>query len=299
MKTTTLEQPTTNNLKHTINLHNAKIEISLADDCKNGHNDFHITATFWEKGKPHTDRYFTNAGSCHDEILRVKPSLKIFADLHGCDAKGAPMYAQANGYYHLKNSSKETVLSYLRITSEEYDVLSIAEDLKYFTYILDNVLHIPERWQKEAIQAIKLLEGMTGLKFEDDSKRGQFTPLTEDVANDIEFKIKSGYYAAEEIASREAKKLADAKAKTIAKLTEERDGKIKKATDEYDVKVTILNAGLPIDNLIYYNHTNKTVFNWKDYDKKITSDQFNAFISSVDYSKLPAGITFEFGEKKN
>lgn len=289
---------TVNKLIHVITLPNAEINISLADECKNGHNDFHITATFWEKGKPHTDRYFTSAGSCHDDILKAKPSLKLFADLHGCDAKGAPMYAQANGFYHLKNSSKETVLSYLRIVPAEYDALSIAEDQAYFTYLLDNVLHIPERWQKEALQAIELLEDMTGLKFEDDSTRSQFTPLSDEDATDILFKINTNYYTVENIKNRYDKKLSDEKSETIKRLKKDRDQGLKKYNDEFNIKLCILEAGLPLDNFIYYNHTKTGVFNWKGYDKKITDEQFKTFLADTDFSKLNIdGLSFKIGEQ--
>lgn len=303
MKTTTLEQPTTNNIRYSTELKGIRgedwvIEIALNDECKNGHNDFSITGYRYTTGKPRIDKYCQGGGAMGDAIAAKYPQFKIFNDLHLCDAKGAPMYAQGNGFYHLKNSSKETVLSYLRITEAEYEALFIAEDQEYFTYILDNCLHIPARWQKEAIQAIKLLEGMTGLKFKDDSTRSQFTPLSEEVTNDIIFKINNGYYFPENIENRREQRLADAKQKTISGLKAHRDKTIGKANDEYNVKIGILNAGLPIDNLIYYNHTNKAVFNWKDYDKKITQEQFNNFILEVDYTKLPAGITFEFGEKK-
>lgn len=33
--------------------------------------------------------------------------------------------------------------------------------------------------------------------------------------------------------------------------------------------------------------------NWKDYETKITEDDFNKFVSSVNRSLLPAGITFK------
>lgn len=44
--------------------------------------------------------------------------------------------------------------------------------------------------------------------------------------------------------------------------------------------------------VIYYNHTNEVVFNWKDYGEKITQEQFVDFINQLDYSKLPDGVKF-------
>ena len=44
---------------------------------------------------------------------------------------------------------------------------------------------------------------------------------------------------------------------------------------------------------IYYDHSNELVFNWKDYETKVTENDFNKFVSSVNRSLLPAGITFK------
>lgn len=47
------------------------------------------------------------------------------------------------------------------------------------------------------------------------------------------------------------------------------------------------------NNVIYYDHSNELVFNWKDYETKVTENDFNKFVSSVNRSLLPAGITFK------
>lgn len=43
----------------------------------------------------------------------------------------------------------------------------------------------------------------------------------------------------------------------------------------------------------YYDHRNELVFNWKDYETKVTENDFNKFVSSVNRSLLPVGITFK------
>ena len=68
---------------------------------------------------------------------------------------------------------------------------------------------------------------------------------------------------------------------------------VKKLKREKDIMLYILDAGLPIDNVIYYTNTNEVVFNWKDYDKKITQEEFVDFLNNVDYSVLPKGVTFK------
>ena len=64
---------TTNNLKHKISITekaNCVISIRLNDECKNGHEDFSITADFWKLERPKTDKNWIMGGCCHEEILK-------------------------------------------------------------------------------------------------------------------------------------------------------------------------------------------------------------------------------------
>lgn len=166
---------TVNQLKHTINVNNNtgnyKIEIRLSDDCKNGHNDFAITATFWEIGRVRSDRNLETAGCCHDEILKVHPELKIFVDLHLSDVKGAPLYAAENGYYWLRKDIK-TAKEYLRVDDAEIEALRASTGEFGFSFKLHEI-GIVKRWEQEAQAAIKELEALTGNKFKDDSTKFQ------------------------------------------------------------------------------------------------------------------------------
>ena len=55
----------------------------------------------------------------------------------------------------------------------------------------------------------------------------------------------------------------------------------------------IFDSGVSIDNVIYYDHKNTVCFNWNEYDKKISQEDYIDFINKIDYSKLPEGIKFE------
>ena len=116
-----------NSLRHKIVTTDIKgnpmyISIRLDDQCKNGHQDFAITATIYEKGKPQTDRNMIAGGCCHEEILKAHPELKIFVDLHLCDYSGAPMYAEENGFYHLRRMTKEEFIQYFGCNVIQYDI---------------------------------------------------------------------------------------------------------------------------------------------------------------------------------
>lgn len=287
-----------NDLRHTITGENFNIKIRLNDECKNGHQDFSITATFWEQGKPHTDRFMTRSGCCHKEILKVRPDLKPFIDLHLSTAKGVPMYAIENGFYFLKEgnngkSAKQATTEYLRLKDGEFEILEQAEDKVYFQAMIEK-LGIHERWQNEAAEAIRILEGMTGKEFVNDSKKEGFTPLGEKL-KEVERMIESGYYSPEKISDRNNQKELEKKNALIKSLTEERDKKILKANIEFNIQIEVLRCGLSLDNFIYYNHTNEACFNWNtnSYNKAVTLDQFNDFLKIVDYSTLPEGIKFK------
>jgi hypothetical protein len=199
---------TSNNLKHNIETKDKEgnsmyIKIRLNDECKNGYQYFSITCDIYEKGKPKTDRYFISGGCCHDEILKAKPQLKIFINLHLCDYKGIPTYAVENGFYHLENGFNSTktedknfkskFCEYYRITDGQFHKLSTSKNKLQFALNLQN-LGILEQWEQEANKAIKLLENWTETTFLVDSKRTQFNaPKPEEIEEENKKQI-SGYY---------------------------------------------------------------------------------------------------------
>lgn len=136
------------------------VKISLDDYCKNNICDWSITADIYEQRK--NGRFVWCAGGCcNKEILRRFPQFKMFVDLHLSNHYGEPMYPVENGFYHVKNSSKENAIKYLRITETEYDLLHQAEDKQYFKHLL-YMLGIVERWKIESKEALKKLEELTG-----------------------------------------------------------------------------------------------------------------------------------------
>jgi len=104
---------------HTVKGEPMHIHIRLSDPCKNGHNDFAITADIWSKtAKRLTDNNIDRCGCCHEDIVKKMPSLQLFVDLHLSDESGAPVYAVENGYYHMRNSSTQIFAHYMRISTD-------------------------------------------------------------------------------------------------------------------------------------------------------------------------------------
>jgi hypothetical protein len=266
-----------------------EIKITLADECRNGHNDFSLTASGWSKDNFKQEM---DCGGCmHEEILKLRPDLKPFADLHLSDAKGNPMYASANGFYHLTNSTKEVTKHYLRITNAEYKELRESEDEQHFCFLLEE-LGVPQRWGQEAKSTIQLLESMTGETFEDNSMRYQYTPMEPIKKSMYRARIRVGYYDQEE-KERRAWEKTEAKVRNLTnQLTETADKAIQKIIDELFIKIHLLEIGVDLDNVIYYNHTNEVCFNWRDYGKKISKEEFDDIVKRADMTILPKGIKF-------
>ena len=262
--------------------------------AKNNICDWSITADIYEQRK--NGRFVCCAGGCcHEEILKRFPQFKMFVDLHLSNHYGAPMYPVENGFYHITNSSKETAINYLRITETEYNLLYQAEDKQYFKYLL-YTLGIVERWKRESNEALKKLEELTGQTWENPYKpeNERFTlKLTDEERTLIENRIKDGYYTSEAIQVRKDQKKREAYEKKRAEIINNCEKKQEKAENEKRVMLAVLDAGLSVSNVIYYDHSNELVFNWKDYETKVTENDFNKFVSSVNRSLLPVGITFK------
>lgn len=264
------------------------ITISLDDECHNGHQDFSITGTIYEAGKPKVEEYIISSGAIGDHIAKEFPGLAIFDRLHLCDYAGAPMYAVANGFYNIKRMDAEKFCEYFRCTQAEWEKLSTAENGEHFAILL-YLSDIPTRWEQEAGEAIKILEGMTGEKWVNNSTKRHFTAPTPEQLADFLVKQKSGYFSDEQRAQRELDKQQAYYKEEREKVEAECDGKIKQAELERDVKIAVLDAGLSLKNFIFYNHTSTGVFNWRDYDEKITAEQFAKFVAGVNID----GVKFE------
>lgn len=268
--------------------------VSLDDDCHNMHADFSITADVYEmRGN---ERWVWFSGGCqHDLIAKHFPELKKFIPLHLCSHDGSPMYPVENGAYLVCNSPEIEANEYLRLSDGELQKLNAdPKDHLYYKYMLFH-LGIVARWQKEADEFIRFLEEKTGVEWEN-----PYTPeqehfrleLSAEEKAEIETKISNGYYSEEAITERnEARRIAKTEARREEILAEYNKTE-QQARNERDIMLYILDSGLPTDNVIYYNHTNEVVFNWKDYGKKITQEEFVDFINQVDYSKLPDGVKF-------
>lgn len=268
----------------------------LNDDCHNNHYDFAITGDITRLQK--NGRWVDDRGGCiHEDIAKRFPQLKKFIHLHLCNHLGQPMYPEANGQYHIANSGKQVAMDYLRITEEEYNALSPfidREERTRFKCMLFK-LGIVDRWKKEADEFIEFLAD--GGKWEN-----PYTPEEERVMRLTDEERKqmedNDFFATEQLVQRQADKkrkpIEDARKAVLA----EYDAENAKLQAERDVKMYILDNGLTIENFIYYPHSLEGVFNWLDYKPKVSREEFDNFMSTMNYAKLPYGVKFAFSPKE-
>jgi len=266
-----------------------KVKISLNDSCNNGYNNFHITADFFE------GKRLSACGCLHDEILELFPEFKMFVKLHGCNSIGQP-YIDANGFYFIEKESKPNAMEFLRISSDEYEVLKTAKDKIYFKYLFES-LKINERYLKEAKEAIEFLEQLTNLTFlESELKVNRYyTFLTESEKQKIENDINNGYYSVEKIAERENKKIADNKAKLLNDLKANFEAKSNELKQDFEKDTILINLFSTTSNVIFYKHINTIVFNWQkdSYSKQYSETEFKMFLDVAKENEYLKNCEFE------
>jgi len=261
------------------------INIRLDDDCKNGHEDFAITAEGWDKTNFRNDCDI--AGCCHEEIVKLYPEFQIFVDLHLNSAKGVPMFAIANGVYYLQEGKFDVLKEHLMLSDSEINIFKNCTDKLYFQYLIEK-MGLPTRWQKKANKAIELLENITKEVYTDHSTKETFIFLTPEQTAEIEEKINTGFYLPKAISKRKAEEKQAKKEMLISDL-KNKAAEEKRAIDlELQLKLFVLSQNLPIDNLIYYKHTRILTFNWQNtsYTKNITPEQFARFEKAFNKSRF-------------
>ena len=258
------------------------IEISLNDECKNGHQNFHITGSTWEHETSKADKYNTGWGCLHEDILKHFPKFKPFIALHGCDYKGIPTHAGANGFYFITKgfdnlngkTHKEYFCDCYRVTPQQYGVLKESENTLEFSILLKE-LGILNQWEKEAKKAIKQLEDLTGETLIIDSVKTQYVEPEPDKVKDFKRLKSEGYYTIEKKRERAIQARNDRKAKALKKAKDDYTKEVLKISDNRAVKEFMINRlsklhdryvnkftlDFNFDNWIYYNHSNTINFN--------------------------------------
>ena len=291
---------TTNNLKHKISITekaNCLISIRLNDECNNGHEDFAITATFWELNKTRRDVNMYMCGCCHEEILKFRPDLKIFVDLHLNDFRGYPMYYIENGFYHLKNMQKDKFLEYAKVDEAGYELLKKASDKDEYGYLLLNKLENHKVWEKLAEEGIKILEELTGKVFESKGKKMY------DLDKYKTLNFPEDWFDDERVEKRRKESLLYKINEKVSAMEKEHKRKIEEMQNEFSIKKSLMQLGfLDLFNTRHYLDKREFHINVKKIvlssGYKIENSNTSYTFTQEDYEKmhiqLPAGYRLIF-----
>lgn len=270
------------------------VKILLADDCKNNICDWSITADIYEQRK--NGRFVWCAGGCcHEEILKRFPQFKMFVDLHLSNHYGRQCTQLKTGFTILRTAAKKLQLT-ICVSRKRNMICFNRQKINNTLNTSFIMLGIVERWKRESNEALKKLEELTGQTWENPYKpeNERFTlKLTDEERTTITNRINDGYYRPEAVQARKDEEKRKAYEKKRAEIINNCEKKQEKAENEKRVMLAVLDAGLSVSNVIYYDHSNELVFNWRDHETKVTENDFNKFVSSVNRSLLPVGITFK------
>lgn len=313
----------TNDLRHSITIVGGKektvIKIRLNDECRNGHEDFSLTADIYEKDGRGQYRE-SGGGCCHEHILKLRPDLKQFETLHLCTFEGVPMHAFGNAFYWFAGFNGGLGQEYhggsgrdgkspdecRRIFSEHIHATpeQVAKIVECRPRTQDELqaamedLNMPEQWKAEADAAIATLEKWTGKTFESQATRGRWEPLSETKRTEIARRRAEGYYEPEQVAKRDQQKAAKAKAAKIAGIRADLAAAIEKRQRCAHVALYMAERYYPqFQNVIYYDHTNELAVNWSTTEKLITREEFDRIAAEIDPAALPAGLTLKWQER--
>ena len=291
---------TTNNLKHKISITekaNCVISIRLNDECNNGHEDFSITADFWKLERPKTDKNWIMGGCCHEEILKIRPDLKIFVDLHLNDFRGYPMYYIQNGFYHLKNMPKDKFMEYAKVDEAGYELLKKASDEDEYGYLLINKLENHKIWENLAKEGIHKLQELTGKVFESKGTR------LYDIDKYKTLNFPEDWFEDERVEKRKKESLLYKINEKVSAMEKEHKRKIEEMQNEFSIKKSLMQLGfLDLSNTRHYFDKREFHINVK---KKVLSGGYKIENSNIsytftqeDYEKmhiaLPAGYRLIF-----
>lgn len=277
------------------------VHIRMDDECKNKICEFAITADIYELHK--SSWKWVSGGCQHESILKYAPKYKCFVDLHLCNHYG---YGGTNGIsnalYWFKQDKIEFVKSSLRLKDDEYNELQwFMDDEESLKWKL-NQMGIIDRWYQEAIEAIDYLNDLTGCRwvnpYSKDEERFIMKPLTDEENKLIEERFNHGYYSEESVTERRKKALNDKIEAQREEAIKEFNEQTKRWKEILNIKFSILDEGILLDNVIVFERFKEVKFNWKNWDIKVKREDFDRYVNNMKKNCLFEDWKFSFKDNK-
>lgn len=273
------------------------IEVGLRHIEANGYSYFYATGEKYNLNGGIKNVF--DSGCIHDEILEYFPGFKIFVNLHGNDSYGMPTHMLSNLKSAIDNNGIDAICRTLHISEGMAEEMTCwGEEIDYLKYFLEENDIIFSLRQK-AKKAIKLLEGLTGDKFENPDVLGiyDYIPLCKEVKDRIKDLHKKGYFIRDNVIKRRNEKIREIQLQRLESEKKRLESEKKEIDNEIQVLQYLFDKGIKIDCHAYLRSVNILSINLlKNGEGVMTENEYKDFIKSVDYSKLPKDISFEFNK---
>lgn len=273
------------------------VEIGLRYIKENGYSYFYATG----------EKYNLNGGiknvfefgSIHDEIVKYFPEFKIFVNLHGNDSYGMPEYMLSNLKFEIDNGKIAAIRRTLGISEGmAKEIICWGEEIDYMKYFLEEngiIYHL----RSKANKAIKMLEELTGNEFDNPDILGiyDYIPLCKEVKDRIKNLHEKGYFTIDNVIKRRGEKIREIQMQRLESEKKKLESEKKEIDNEIQVLQYLFDKGIKIDCHAYLRSVNILSINLlKNGEGVMTENEYKDFIKSVDYSKLPKNISFEFNK---
>ena len=235
----------------------------------------------------------------HEEILKYFPEFKIFVQLHGNSSFGMPVHMLSNIKFAIDNGKISAICRTLGISEEmAKEIICWGEEINFIKYFLEenNIIY---HLRSKANKAIKLLEELTGDEFYNPDLLGiyDYMPLSKDAKDQIKNLHEKGYFTMENVIKRKNDRIKDINRKRL----EIEKVRLEKEKIEIDNEIQVLeylcDKGISLDSHSYLRRVNVLSINlFKNRENVMSEEDYKQFLESVDYSKLPKGIKFEFNK---
>lgn len=273
------------------------VDIGLRYIENNGYSYFYATG----------EKYSLNGGikkvfefGCiHEEILKYFPEFKIFVHLQGNSSYGMPEYMLSNLKFEIENNEIAAIRRTLGISEElAKGITCWGEEIDYVKYFLEEngiIYHL----RSKANKAIKMLEELTGHEFDNPDTLGiyDYTPLSKDAKDHIKKLHEKGYFTMDNVIKRRNEKIRGIQLQKLESEKKNLESEKKEIDNEIQVLQYLFDKGIRIDCHAYLRSVNILSINLlKNGEGVMSENEYKDFIKSVDYSKLPKNISFEFNK---
>ena len=209
------------------------------------------------------------------------------------------MHMISNIKFYIDNDEIDAICSSLDISDVmAKELICWGEETDYIKYFLeenDIICHL----RSKANKAIKMLEELTGDEFDNPDVLGiyDYEPLNNDTKEKIKKLHENGYFTMDNVIKRRDEKIKELNLKFLEKEKMKLEKEKREIDNEIKVLEYLCDEGISLNNHAYLRSVNVLAINaFKYRENAMSEEDYKRFLDSVDYSKLPKDITFEFNK---